>query len=341
MLLAAALSCTTTIFAAAGTYARSRLTGHPALVLSGGGLSQMPRQPVMRLIRSNVAAPAAALAGNLLILKASGARDYSDDFYRDSRLASVREILIPPCAPRAQVDKAAPYVDAADAVLFAGGDQAHYVAWKGSKLIAAVKRLYARGGVEGGGSAGLAIQGAFVYDSVAADRLLPDDEEVHTRDAIANPFEPAISFTTNFFAWRPLANTITDTHFARRDRFGRLTAFMARITHARLPGSAPLYGLGVDEGVVLLVSEDGWATLYQRDKMESGYVPRGIWILSSGKALQLQRGRPLMYDVQVFHVRGNGTRFNLLDKAAELRYDVRVNGTKPSAPYHPRDPYSP
>lgn len=301
----------------------------------------MPRDPVMRFIRSHVVAPSSSRAGNLVILKASGGRDYSDDFYRDSRLASIREILIPPCASRAQVDKAAAYVDASDAVLFSGGDQAHYAAWKGSKLIAAVKRLYARGGVEGGGSAGLAIQGAFVYDSVAADRLLPDDEEVHTRDAVTNPFEPAISFTTDLFAWPSLAHTITDTHFARRDRFGRLTAFMARISRARLRGSMPLYGLGVDEGVVLLADSNGWTTLYQRKKMNDGYAPRGVWILSEGKALRMQPGRPLMYDVQVFHVQGSGTRFNLLDKSAELRYDVRINGSKAESPYYPRDPYSP
>ncbi len=84
-------------------------------------------------------------------------------------------------------------VDKADAVYFAGGDQANYVIWKGSALIDAVKRVYARGGVVGGGSAGLAIQGAVVYDSVAGDRL---NVETHTKDAVNNPLEPRISFTT-------------------------------------------------------------------------------------------------------------------------------------------------
>ncbi|MBV9271845.1 MAG: hypothetical protein JO165_12175, partial [Candidatus Eremiobacteraeota bacterium] len=137
----ASTPCTLTVFAPAGTYAPSKLTGKPGLVLSGGGLSQMPHQPVFAFIHERIVAPSTARAGNLVILKASGARDYSDDFHKQSRFASIQEILIPPCAPRSDVEKAAPYVDKADAVLFAGGDQANYVKWKGSRLVASVRRL--------------------------------------------------------------------------------------------------------------------------------------------------------------------------------------------------------
>ncbi len=88
------------------------------------------------------------------------------------------------------------------------------------------RRVYVRGGVVGGGSAGLAIQGAVIFDSVAADRF---DVETDTADAVAFPFEKSISFTTGLFSWPALSDTITDTHFVVRNRFGRTVVFLARI----------------------------------------------------------------------------------------------------------------
>ena len=331
-------ACAATIFSPAGAHAATSMAGGPGLVLSGAGLSGMPHAPVFAWIRAHFPGAENARAGNVVILKASGARDYSDDFYREGRFASVQEILIPPCAPAAQADRAAKYVDGADVVLFAGGDQANYVKWKGTKLVAAVRRLYARGGIEGGGSAGLAIQGAVVYDSVAADRILPDDEEVHTADAVANPFEPAISFTTGFFDWPPMRDTIADTHFARRDRFGRLAAFMARALHGGLVSASRIFGVAVDEDAVLLVDKKGKATLYQRAREENGYVPRGAWILE-GAATRLLPGHALRYTVKVTHLRSNGDTYDLWNKrGGDAPYTVTVDGRRKPV-YSPGDPY--
>jgi len=327
-----------TVFAPAGAFKPSKLTGHPGLVLSGGGLSQMPHPPVYDFIEKRIHAPMSGRAGNLLILKASGERDYSDDFYKESRLALIQEILIPPCAARSEVEKAVSYVDKADAVLFAGGDQANYAAWKGGKLVEAVRRLYQRGGVVGGGSAGLAIQGEVIYDSVAADKVLPDDEDLQTPRAIHDPFDRAISFTTGYFNWPPLRNTITDTHFGARNRFGRLTAFMARIAHDRLMNGNTVYGLGIDEGDVVLVDAEGHATMYQRARMQSGYVPRGVWLLSDGRATRLAPGRPLAYDVLVRHFSGSGTTFDFKAPRAP-GYRVQVDGARAKSPYKPANPY--
>lgn len=344
LILAALLSpapqhCAPTVFAPAGRYARAHLTGGPGLVLSGGGLMGMPYAQVLPWMRERIAAPRGARAGNLLILKASGGRDYSDLFYKNSRFASIQEILIPPCASRAAVDAVARYVDRADAVLFAGGDQSHYTAWKGSKLIQAVRDVYARGGIVGGGSAGLAIQGQVVFDSAAADRILPDDRDVATPDAVANPYEPAISFTTDFFHWPPLAGAITDTHFARRDRFGRLAAFMARSLRDRLLPGPHAYGVAVDEGAALLVDSRGIATLVERGREDDGYVPKGAYILQMGSAGRIAPGKPLLAVVHVTHLKKPGARYDLVAKqGAGTRYTVRVNGTERRHPYS-RNPY--
>ena len=299
----------------------------------------MPDGVVLRWMRGHAAAPRNARAGNLLILKASGERDYSDDFYKMALFASVREVLIPPCATRRQADTAVPFVSRADFVLFAGGDQAHYAAWKGSRLVTAVRDVYARGGIVGGGSAGLAIQGQVVFDSVAADRVLRDGS-VKTPDAVRDPYEPAISFTTHYFAWPPLQGAITDTHFARRNRFGRLAAFMARALHDGLVAGPSVYGVAVDEGAALLVNANGVATLVQRARKADGYVPRGAYILRGERAAHLKRGTPLSYTVDVVHLSRPGAQYDLLHKrGAGKRYAVTVNGS--AAKIYSRDPYGP
>ncbi len=275
--------------------------------------------------------------GNLVVLKASGGRDYSDKFYAKSRLASIQEVLIPPCASAGQVDRAVPEVDHADAVLFAGGDQANYVIWKGSDLIAAVKRVYSRGGVIGGGSAGLAIQGAVVFDSVADDRLSPN-HDVATLDAVKNPYERIISFTTGFFAWPALRNSITDTHFARRDRFGRTAAFMARALSEHLVSGSRIYGVAVDEAAALLVNNRGVATLVRRDREDDGYVPKGAYFLAASLPTKFTPGQPLNYTVHVTHITRSGQEYNLAQHRGEgAQYDVTVDGR--TAAIYSRNPY--
>ena len=330
--------CAPVVYAPAGVYRSDGATGGPGLVLSGAGLSSMPTVTVLRWIRAHAVGTAGARAGNLVILKASGERDYSDQFFRSSSLRSIQEILIPPCASRAQVDRVAPLVDRATAVLFAGGDQSHYVVWKNSRLMEAVKRVYTRGGVVGGGSAGLAIQGQVVFDSAAADRVLPDDEDVATPDAVKNPYEPAISFTTGLFSWPPLNGAITDTHFARRNRFGRLGAFMARALRDGLVRGDRIYGVAVDEGSVLLVNSQGVATLVQTPRKAGGYVPKGAYILEGGHAGRIVPGQPLRYTVSVIHLRSSGAQFNLVTHVGQgNRYKVTIDGA--SHAVYSRIPY--
>ena len=320
------------MFAPAGRRGPRAGVRGPALVLAGAGLSNMS-PAVLPWMRAHMRGPRTGHAGNVVVVKASGERDYSDDFYARGKFAWVQEILIPPCASPADVDAIAPYVDDADAVLFAGGDQSHYTAWKSSALIRAVRRLYARGGIVGGGSAGLAVQGAVVYDSAAADRLHPNDDDyaVTTSNAVPNPLEPEISFTTGLFDWPPLRGTITDTHFVKRDRFGRLVVFLARIAHDRL-GTAPVYGLGVDEGSAVLVESDGTATLRIKGK------DRGAYLVRMTKPPQLASGVPLRAAVDVAHVARDGERFDLAHhRANEPWHAVRVDGSH--TPPYDADPY--
>lgn len=332
---APAAGCKITVYAPGGLMKPSGGLRGPGLVLSGAGFLGMPYDEVLQWLGGRMPR-SLKRSGNILLLQASGEDDYTNVFYRASRLASVQEILIPPCAPRSAVDRVAPYVNAADAVLFAGGDQANYVAWKGSALMAAVRRAYARGGVVGGGSAGLAIQGAVVYDAVAADRVLPDDEDLGSALATRNPYGSAVSLTTGLFAWPPLADTITDTHFAKRNRFGRLAAFMARAYHSGLIHGPRVYGLGVDEGSTLVVDRFGVATLLERTG--TPYRTRGAYVLSGAAPQRIGAGRPLLYRVEVTHLTHVGFGYDLVHhRGLGTHYTVMVDGSRPGLYDH--DPY--
>ena len=328
MLPLLALACSVTIFPRHGVYVATPVLHGPGLLLDGGGALEAPSSSLVWLHHQLLGATRRR-GGNVVVLRASDRNIYDEPFYRDENFASVLTVLIPPRASRAQIDSVAPIVDMADAIYFAGGDQAHYVAWKGTALMAAVRRVYARGGVVGGGSAGMAIQGSVVYDSVAADRL---NLETTTQDAVSDPLEARISFTTGLFAWPALQDTVTDTHFVVRDRFGRLVAFLARILHDRLANAPEVSGLGVDQASAVVVNPDGMATLL------SGPGGSGAFLIRAASTPHLREGQGLRYTVVVAHFARNGERFGLkTKKTSEPWYIIAIDGTHPSV-YNP-NPY--
>jgi cyanophycinase-like exopeptidase len=328
LILALAL-CSVTAFPRFGTYVPTPHLHGPGLLLDGAGASGSPDSTLAWLHR-RLLGETAQRGGNVVILRASYTNIDDRHFYRAGNFASVQTVLIPPCASETQVDAVAPIVNGADAVYFAGGDQANYVRWRGGALIAAVKNVYARGGVVGGGSAGLAIQGTVVYDSVAADRL---NVETTTTDATNDPLEPRISFTTGLFSWPALDDTITDTHLVARNRLGRTVAFLARIFHDRLlPNATTIYALGIDQGSAVVVDPDGTATLLNGDGAHGAYLMR------ASTPPQLLPGRPLRYTVEIAHIARDGERFDLLNKRTpELWHAITVDGA--NTPVYSENPY--
>lgn len=328
---ALALLCSVTVFSRHGTYVPTAQLHGPGLLLDGAGVTGSPRSSIAWLHRRLVGT-SKNRAGNVVVLRASYSDVYDRPFWQYGNFASVQTVLIPPCATHAQVDAVAPIVDKADAVYFAGGDQAHYVAWKDTALMEAVRRVYARGGIVGGGSAGLAIQGAVVYDSVAGDRL---NQETTTADAVENPLEPRISFTTGLFAWPALNATITDTHFLARNRFGRTVVFLARILQdGLLRGARRVYGLGVDQGASVVVGPNGMATVL------NGRGAHGAYLIRADAPVHIVAGQTFLYAVSVSHIGRNGERFDLLNKHTnEPWYRVTVDGGR--TPIYSRNPYAP
>lgn len=174
----------------------------------------------------------------------------------------------------------------AEFVYFAGGDQCRYAAWKGTSLEASVELVVAKGGGSGGGSAGLHINSPLVYDACKGS--------VTSSEALANPYNRYITFTTGMFAWPNYQNVINDSHFVTRDRMGRTMAFVARAIKDGLTSNGSAWGVGIEEGGSLLIGADGHSTLYGKD----AYV-----VLGDHQPEQASAGTPLTFrDYKIWHL---------------------------------------
>jgi cyanophycinase len=234
-----------------GNPADVRLPLHgPILHLAGGGTDvDAAYQEVIDRIRG---CSDCAATIDIVVLRASGADGYNDYLQAMHGVDSVTTFVITDrsSASRADVLEA---VRNAEYIFLAGGDQCNYVRYfNESPIEAAIESVYARGGAIGGTSAGMAIQGKAGYDAC-------NDASSQSKLALADPYNDEISFTTDFFDWRFMENVITDTHFAQRDRMGRLFAFIARQLR-ELPVDSFL-GIAANERTAVLVDERGMATV--------------------------------------------------------------------------------
>ena len=210
------------------------------------------RSPVLDAVAAQIDSVAAS-AVDVVVLAASfptGGRPTPEcDAMVDLPSVNRCTTLTLPDPNAASLDTITTHIKQAEVVYFAGGNQCDYVKWGGSPLHRAVTDAVARGGGMGGGSAGLAIQGSVVYDGCTGS--------VRSSEAMADPYDPAIHFTRDMFAWPVLDALVTDSHFQERDRMGRLAAFLAR-EHAERSLDV-MDGLGVNEGAAMVVGPTGRA----------------------------------------------------------------------------------
>jgi cyanophycinase len=264
----------------------------PALVLGGGGTDvDAALQWIIDEVRG-CAGPGCADKIDIVILRASGADGYNDYLYAMNGVDSVESIVV---TSRRSVDQAlVDTVTKAELVFFAGGDQCDYVEiFKGTPVETAVESVHARGGGVGGTSAGLAIQGQFVFDAC--------NNTVTSDTILANPYNRRASFTSDFFAWPHLQGVMTDSHFVTRDRMGRLMGFLARQIQDGVASSA--LGLGINEATSVVVDSSGLATVIGdgpayfvladhapeacAPKQALGYSDYRIWKVGPGETFDL------------------------------------------------------
>jgi cyanophycinase len=140
----------------------------------------------------------------------------------------------------------------ADGIFIAGGDQSDYVRiWKDSPVEDAINDAIARGVPVGGISAGLAIQGEFLFSA--------EKNTITSDRALLNPFNNKVTLQRDMMRVPHLAATITDSHFSERHRQGRLLTFMARTIADGW--TSEVRGVGVDEATAVLLEADGSASV--------------------------------------------------------------------------------
>ncbi len=193
--------------------------------------------------------------GDLLILRAdtddADAKEENEEFKATCPLNSVATIVF---AGRDDSDdpKIVELIEHAETIFFAGGDQSNYIRfWQDTPVEDALNRHIAAGKPMGGSSAGLAILGQFSFASII--------DTIHSPDALSNPYGNKVTLSRDFLRIPLLAGIITDTHFAKRDRMGRLVVFMSRILQDAWAPS--VRAVAVEENAAVLLEADGTGTV--------------------------------------------------------------------------------
>jgi len=213
----------------------------PSLVLMGGGtdVDDAFRWMIQK-----------AGGGNFVVIRATGTDAYNPYIYAFGNGVTSVETLVIPNRAAANDPFVLERVRNAEALWIAGGDQANYWQyWKDTPLQAAIQGLANKNIPIGGTSAGLAVMSQYVFTALNGSITSPQ--------ALANPYDRAVSLGRDFIALPGMGNMIADMHLDSRDRMGRLVTFMARIVN---DGWTPMtHGIGIDVETALLV-ENGNAT---------------------------------------------------------------------------------
>jgi cyanophycinase-like exopeptidase len=194
--------------------------------------------------------------GDFLVLRARGDDDYNSYLNGLCKLNSVATLILPDRAS-AEDPAVVEIIKKAEVVFISGGDQAHYINdWKGTPVQDAINAHPAAGKPIGGTSAGLAVEGEFVYGALG-DK--PDDNDLASTDVLPNPYFERVTLVREFLKVPHLENLLTDSHFAKRDRMGRTLGFLARIMQEGWSKSPR--EVAVDEKSAVLVEADGKGTV--------------------------------------------------------------------------------
>lgn len=261
--------------------------------------------------------------GDFLVVRATGSDAYNPYIQSLCQQNSVATLVIPSRAA-ASDPFVAQTISHAEAIFISGGDQANYVNfWKGTPVQDELNAAIHRGVPIGGTSAGLAVQGEFIY---SAQKDPPTGPDLTSPVALADPFYVQVVIAHGFLDNPKLRDTITDTHFVTRDRMGRLLAFMARILgsdHLR-----QIRGIGIDEQTAVLLEPDGHASIIGKN---AAYFLRAV-----NPPTHLKAGVPLsILEISVQKVTAGGD-FNLdswQGTATPYSFDVTagvIHSTQPN-----------
>ncbi|HEX4786555.1 MAG TPA: cyanophycinase [Candidatus Sulfotelmatobacter sp.] len=194
--------------------------------------------------------------GDFLILRATGDDDYNSYVNKLCKANSVATLIIPNRAA-AEDPAVAEIIRKAEVIFIAGGDQANYIRqWQGTPVQTAINESLKAGKPIGGTSAGLAVEGDFIY-SATGDK--PEDKDLSSADVLRNPYFERVTLVRNFLNVPGLQNLLADSHFAKRDRMGRSLGFLSRIMKDGWSQSPR--EIAIDEKSAVLVEANGKANI--------------------------------------------------------------------------------
>jgi len=237
--------------------------------------------------------------GDFLVLRARGGDDYNSYVNGLCKTNSVATLIIPD-RKAAEDPAVAEIIRKAEVVFVAGGDQANYIrGWKNTAVEKAINDGIAAGKPIGGTSAGLAVEGEFVYGALG-DK--PGDKDLASTDVLPNPYFDRVTLVRELLRIPHLENLITDSHFAKRDRMGRTLGFLARLI--KDGWSLSPRGIAIDEKSAVLVEADGNGVVVGSGK--------GAYFLRPTQAPQVcEKGVPLTFRGINVHRASAGAHFDL------------------------------
>lgn len=184
-------------------------------------------------------------------------------------------------------------VERATGIFFSGGDQRRLTdTMDGSQLLEQVRRLYARGGVVAGTSAGAAVMSPLM---ITGDEHWNDDPDQAFETIKAGNMDTRPGFGL-------LPGTIVDQHFVARRRHNRLISLV--LEHP------DLLGIGIDESTAIVVGPrnrfevrgESLVVIYDAARAEpTGTDDNGnlsgiglvLHVLRSGQAFDLEQRTPI------------------------------------------------
>jgi cyanophycinase len=273
----------------AGNAGDSTATPRAGFALMGGG----EQDPALKNLCER------ANGGDFLILRANTEDDYAQKVNEAIRalcpLNSAATIVF---SDRDDSDdpKLLERIGQAEAIFIAGGDQSNYVRfWQDTPVEDALNRHIAAGKPIGGSSAGLAVLGEFSFSSMI--------DTIHSPAALADPYGNKVTLSRDFLRIPLLTGIVTDTHFAKRDRMGRLLVFLARILQDGW--ATQVRAIAVEQDAAVLLEPDGQAKV-----IGSGAA---YFLEAKNSPAICQRKVPLNFSGITVHRSPSGASFNVKD----------------------------
>ncbi|WP_237063732.1 Type 1 glutamine amidotransferase-like domain-containing protein [Microbulbifer zhoushanensis] len=256
--------------------------------------------------------------GDVVVLRTSGGDGYNEYFLNLLGADSVETLMVDR-SQHADSDYVLWALQSAEFIWLAGGDQSDYLnQWQGTPVQQALDEALARGAVLGGTSAGAAVQSEYIYD--------PDGTYgAYSPEAVTDLCHEYTNISTDFLTTAMMENVLVDTHFAERDRMGRLIAFMAGLP-------VGIRGMGVDEQTSIFFTSDGTGVV---DGSGNVYV-----LAEDGSTSRTQAacGLPVIYENVLRYQLSESDQYNILTGATSVAPTrIGIDGSKTS--FYINQPY--